>query len=220
MNKYIDKDAATDIVINAMQAYDGKDPDAIRLLRTIATSIRALPDTSCSDPEKEDMRDLLYRAVQDFQAISDAIEHPCRFGFEDCEACPFGRPDMPEGYFCDNKPWRYEEEAKLYIANQHELQPVERGHWVDDKVDAENNIALDEAISTLQEQLKDYNRDWENEICRAEREDGRRDLEQQLKWLTDLKRFYGLIEGVQGRAERLERRSVWHHSGGMQNKEL
>lgn len=55
MGKYIDKDAATDIVINAMQAYDGKDPNAIRLLRTIATTIRALPDTSCSNPEKEDI---------------------------------------------------------------------------------------------------------------------------------------------------------------------
>lgn len=193
MNKYIDKAAATDIVINAMQAYDGKDSNAIRLLRTIATSIRALPDTSCSDPEKEDMRDLLCRAVQDFQAISDAIAHPCRLRFEDCEACPFGRPDKPKGYFCNNKPWRYEEEAKLYIANQHELQPVELGHWVDVKMEAENKIALDAAISILQEQLKDYNRDWENEICRAEREDGRRDLEQQLKWLTDLKRFYDLI---------------------------
>ena len=55
MGKYIDKDAATDIVVNAMQTYDGKDPNAIRLLRTIATTIRALPDTSCSNPEKEDI---------------------------------------------------------------------------------------------------------------------------------------------------------------------
>lgn len=88
--------------------------------------------------------------------------------------------------------------AKEAIYNQQryviDVQSVGHGHRVYDKVEAENRIALDEAISILQEQLKDYNRDWENEICRAEREDSHRHLEQQLKWLTDLKRFYDLIE--------------------------
>lgn len=118
MGKYIDKDAATDIVINAMQAYDGKDSNAIRLLRTVATTIRALPDTSCSDPEKEDMRDLLYKAVQDFQTISDALPHPCTLDIKDCEECPFYQgPDT----FCVQKPWRYQDEAMQSVAGQHDM---------------------------------------------------------------------------------------------------